>query len=956
MNQDEAWVQYTEYLKPLTGKLLRFLKLDKSYRDGRGNWLFYQDAEGNMRRVLDATGGYGANLLGHKHPEIMDAIPALLAALPPNHLQGSVSEWSAMLASELSNRLSAETGAGPWVCTLANSGAEAVEAALKYALLHHKECVKKKILALNCHFNSLRKQLENQERGKRSCLLSDIKRAFNEFRLPESLSRDLCQAQTIDQVVDRLDRYNKKTLSAPPVFLSVAGGFHGKTLGALMVTSNPVFRNPFFLDNQNIRTRFIERNDLADIQIALNDVRSVIYFMEMKNGIPSISIKEINKIAACILEPIQGEGGIHLLEKGFVKTLREEADRRGFLLIFDEIQAGLYRTGLLSSGSHLGIGADLYCFSKALGGGFAKISALLAKKNKYIEKFGYLHSSTFSEDAFSSAIASRVLKLLQPSTVGNGMKVAELLQRKLFDLQERFPAVIKEIRGRGFLIGVEFQPTTRNTCYEFKFFCDLRLLGYLFSSALLHHAHLRISPALSSPLTLRLELSLFTTDSEIEHICKGLEGLCQAVARLDMTFFFGHLFPGYRIGPAHRIPEGIIKYEKGSRQASVFLSHVIHSEDTKKIFHALQNVPSDVIEQNFKDIFELVEFEVYFSGHLKGTNGAEVDTVVLSLPVPSAVIHDLYKSDRSHLLAEKIQNAVRYAGELGANTVGLGQFTSIVTKNGLALDPQGMNLTTGNAYTVALMIEAGLRLAEEKKIQLRHAHIGFVGAAGNVVSIAASIFANYCCKVSLFYHTPVERSKKLCQMLMGFLQDITRSRSKKGCTQTLAELLRCQVPAGPKDLAGFLRRPEVQDVLKVETDLQHLRHCDLVMTGTNSSKTLIEPGFLKKNAVIIDAGVPGDVPARLVKLRPDISVIKGGIARMPQTDRKPCAIVLPSFPLQEGQAFACMSETFSIGLSPGEKVYHVGSLSKEVVERAKGIADSVGFQLSHYKEIKTFDF
>jgi hypothetical protein len=77
---------------------------------------------------------------------------------------------------------------------------------------------------------------------------------------------------------------------------------------------------------------------------------------------------------------------------------------------------------------------------------------------------------------------------------------------------------------------------------------------------------------------------------------------------------------------------------------------------------------------------------------------------------------------------------------------------------------------------------------------------------------------------------------------------------------------------------------------------------------------------------------------------------------MPQPDDRLQAICLPSFPIQEGQAFACMSETFSIGLAAGKKVYHVGSLSKGVVTEARNLAAGAGFTLSQYKDISTFDY
>ena len=954
---------YTQFVKPLTGKLLGFLKLDKVYLDGKGNWLLYQEEQGSTRRALDLTGGYGANLLGHKNPEIIASIPDLLAELPPSHLQGSIGRWSGLLARELSDRLTEETGAGPWVCTPANSGAEAVEAALKLALLVHRESIKKKSFGLNTHFNSLRKHLEESDRIREEELLDEIRRTCKNGVFRDGFSARIERVSRFDEAIDLLEQQNRQVLFSPPYLLALEGGFHGKTLGALQVTSNPFFRDDFFLDDRNSRTLFIRRNDRGDIVRALNSTRTLVCSPELRNGRVSFHLKEINKVAACILEPIQGEGGIHPVEEGFIRCLREEADRRGFLLIFDEIQAGLYRTGTLSSGSPSGVAADLYCFSKALGGGVAKVAAMLARREGYPERFSLLHTSTFAEDSFSSAVACKVLAMLRPEVVEDGMAVAAMLKRELEELQAGYPSVLKEVRGRGFLLGLEFHSSIRHSCYELKFFCDAGLIGYLFSSGLLQHEGIRVSPTLSSPLTLRLEPSLFTSPEEVQHIRRGLERLCRAISDLDMEYFFGHLFPGCRIGRPHRIPEGVIQYEKGSGPSAVFLSHVIQAEDLKKVFHALEDVPSEVLERHLRDLFELLDFEVYFHGRLKGRNGREVDAFILSLPAPSGVIREVHRSDRSHLLCDKVQTALQYAKEdLGAGTVGLGQFTSIVTRNGLCLESTGLNLTTGNAYTVALMIEATLKLAGEKKIAMEGAHIGFVGAAGNIVSVAASILAAHCRKVSFFYHTPLLQSRKLVSVIAAFLREMGSAKPGPDCAATISHLLAGRDFGGQEDLLSFLCHPELQEVLTVETDLTGLCRCDIVLTGTNATRPVIEPSYLKEGAVVVDVGVPGDVPALMREIRPDVMVIQGGIARMPQPEGRPQTIVLPSLPLKEGQAFGCMSETFSIGLANGHRianghrVYHVGPLSKEVVERARAIAERAGFELCDYKEVKTFDF
>jgi len=138
------------------------------------------------------------------------------------------------------------------------------------------------------------------------------------------------------------------------------------------------------------------------------------------------------------------------------------------------------------------------------------------------------------------------------------------------------------------------------------------------------------------------------------------------------------------------------------------------------------------------------------------------------------------KEGKAELLIEKIQQAIIDAKNMGATTVGLGQFTSIISNNGLALDSCGINLTTGNAYTVGLGVQAALKVCKETLGTDENLSIGCVGAAGNIVSVATSLLADNARKITLIYHTPFEESSKMQRAFNRLVEEIVRSQS--GCS------------------------------------------------------------------------------------------------------------------------------------------------------------------------------
>lgn len=204
--------------------------------------------------------------------------------------------------------------------------------------------------------------------------------------------------------------------------------FHGRTLATLAATGQEKFHVPF----KPLQEKFV--------------------FAEF-NNIDSVK-KLINKnTVAVMIELVQGEGGINIADKKFVKDLRKLCDDKNLLLICDEVQCGMARTGKTFAWQHYGIKPDIFTLAKALANGLP-LGAVVADK-KVAEVFNYGdHGSTFGGNPVSCAAAAATLKLITPKLLKDVSDKAKYFVKKLNELKKKF-SCIKEIRNMGLLVGVE---------------------------------------------------------------------------------------------------------------------------------------------------------------------------------------------------------------------------------------------------------------------------------------------------------------------------------------------------------------------------------------------------------------------------------------------------------------------------------------------------------------------
>ncbi len=326
-----------------------FARIDLAFERGEGAWLIATNGE----RYLDFTSGVAVNALGHAHPHLVAALQEQATKL-----------WhmSNLFKSPDGERLAArlcEQSFADFVF-FANSGAEAMECAIKVTRKHH---------AAKGH--------------------------------PE--------------------RYRIVTFE---------GAFHGRTLATLAATGSEKY-----LDG------FGPPMDGFD-QVSLGDLDAV------KKAVGP-------NTAGILIEPLQGEGGVRSPPPAFFKALRQLCDEKGLLLVFDEVQTGMGRTGELFAHRRLGVAPDVMSLAKALGGGFP-IGACLATADAAAGMTPGSHGSTFGGNPLAVAAANAVLDvMLKPGFFEHVQKMSLLLKQKLASAVDRHPGVISEVRGEGLLIGVK---------------------------------------------------------------------------------------------------------------------------------------------------------------------------------------------------------------------------------------------------------------------------------------------------------------------------------------------------------------------------------------------------------------------------------------------------------------------------------------------------------------------
>jgi acetylornithine/succinyldiaminopimelate/putrescine aminotransferase/predicted amino acid dehydrogenase len=677
-------------------------------------------------------------------------------------------------------------------------------------------------------------------------------------------------------------------------FIALEGAFHGQTLGALQLTADPQFRDEF------------ELSGLRVLRVALNDIDQL-----------ERAFADAPPLAGFMFEPIQGEGGVRPVTPAFARRAAQLCAERNTPLIADECQTGVGRTGTFLACEQLGVEPDYVVLSKALGGGLAKISALLIRRQRYADDFDLKHTSTYADDDYSSALALETLRLVDEELLASCRTKGDKLLRGLRDLAAAYPDIIADVRGSGLMIGVEFRPPSRSPSFVLRYLASQEDLPWVVAGYLLHVHRLRVAPTLGHGLTLRLEPSALIDDDDLTRVVAAIEDVCTRLQCHDALALTRHV--SERSGSSHE--PGFVRTEArfcayddhrfrqrddkwpGARVAWLF--HLVDTDDLARLDQQFIRLTSERRER-FLDQFAGLAGPIVMSVvDVESLTGERVRLYPILLPFTSAWVKRLMDQRRFDVPRMLVQQGVDLAASLGCTIVSLGQYTSIVTRNGTWLSPRGMGLTTGNSFSIALACDAVQRARAD-----RHGHTGrptlaVVGATGNIGRTCAEILAPRFSRVILF------------------------GSRRPGSEARLIELAD-RIPGAD-----------------VSMDPAVIRDADVVVSAINGVDAPLGPSHFARDAIVCDLSIPASIHPGTAAVRPDLHIVAGGVARLPFEED----LEIVGFPLPAGQIYGCAAEAILLGLEGLRGVQFTGPLSPDHVRQVRQIADRHGFGLADVRRV-----
>ena len=719
--------------------------------------------------------------------------------------------------------------------------------------------------------------------------------------------------------------------------LSTINSFHGKTLGALSATGNEHYQKGFGAPTDGF------------CHIPYGDVGALERYL----------VDSAHDTAAFIVEPIQGEGGIVEAPAGYLRQVQELCEKHDVLTIFDEIQTGLGRTGTMFACEQEGVTPDVLVIAKALGGGLVPIGATLCKERVYTEDFGLKHSSTFAGNSLGCRVGLAVLDRL---TRDNGLLLQEVkrkgakLQAGLEEIAQRHPAIIKVIRGRGLMLGIEFVNSKKSYPHSLLgVMAEQELLTPMVSSYLLNVERVRVAPTLNGASVIRIEPALIINDQQIEEVISAVERTATMLERKDTAAFLGHLIGYSALG----LPEESVEFREASEvkpQANdgrfAFLVHPIDLNNYSEFDESLVALSAEQLEDLSSRWNDLVEPFVVSSSQITDHKGRSAYGDFICVPKTA----DQLLADPARAL-EEISSAVQLAVDRGAKIVGLGAYTSVVTQGGRQLLPYSdVALTTGNSYTVVSGVEAVVAAAKHLGMELGAA-TGLIVGAGGAIGKALAVLLSEEVHRLILVGNPLRPEKSVHRMLKVVVE-ILRHLKNLG-----AEGHSFVAGSLGAYIGGLQDFPSSDDPLSVWLDYarnlldkgapititvdreKYLSEADVVIVATSSLERLITPDSLKRGAVVCDMSRPSNVSEGVLAQRPDVLVIDGGIISMPNSPDLGW-----NFGFEKGTGFACMSETIMLAL---EKHYEHTSLGADLnlkqLSMMRELAHKQGFSLAGFR-------
>lgn len=696
-------------------------------------------------------------------------------------------------------------------------------------------------------------------------------------------------AESVEAAIKLVRAATRRTL-----VVSTGGAFHGKTLGALSATGRPSYQAPFGAPAHGFTT--VPFGSVAALR--------------------RVFAERGPDIAGFLVEPIQGEGGIVPAPPGYLAQARALCTAHGAKLVFDEVQTGLGRTGRMFAAEHTGVRPDVLTLAKALGGGIVPAGAVLYGADCLTEDFSLRHTSTFGGNALCARVGLATVDLLSAddqSLVRAAARRGALLRAGLVELRRRHPSLVVDVRGAGLLLGVELtaDPDAFRGQGLFRSLAHAEGLAAYLCGFLLREAGVRVAPAYFAARVLRVEPPLTVSEDECATFLAALGAALDLIAAGDSHRFFAHLHeppPPPPTRTAERLPpaDDRIAPPKAGEPRWAFLGHPTDVASYRSFDPALCRSGEEVraLFARMRRSRSLDGPAALFVGACRvvADTGESTHGELFALPHDARALLDLPTARAADLIGRAVAEAARR----GAQLVGLGAYTSIVTANATLLGDLPVPVTTGNAYTAASACDGVTEVALRRGLDLSSATCAVLGAPGAIGRAMTLLLA--------------ERVGRL--VLVG---------NPRGGRRTTARLA-----ALADEIAVRLPRPDTT----VDAE-SALAAADLVVAATSTPDLLVRPAAIRHGAIVCDVSQPANVSPELAARRPDVAVFAGGLVVLPGGRALGLSTGLPT-----GVTYACTAETMILACLRGAPVTSFGDrLGADLVARLSAEGRRLGFRL-----------
>ncbi|WP_432719543.1 aminotransferase class III-fold pyridoxal phosphate-dependent enzyme [Jeongeupia wiesaeckerbachi] len=719
------------------------------------------------------------------------------------------------------------------------------------------------------------------------------------------------------------------------VIISLRLGFHGKTNGALTITGNPVYSEPFLVDSaQSVK---IDPEDIEQLERAFAE----------------------HDVAGFIFEPVLGEGGMQPLSATYIQRAAALCKQHGAMLIADEIQTGLGRLGEFFSIKRIpDVRPDILCLSKALGGGLVPIGATLCTKGAWTEAFGMYHSSTFANNQVACRVALATLAKLKENdcaVMRHVDSISDYLDQALDTLVEQYPDVFCHHQGAGLMHSLRLKPFCGAESY---FLAHASIQGYLvplICGYLVNVAKIIVAPLFNRQDLLRIEPSLIIEREHIDRLIRALEECALLIRNKQFSSLFAYVVGrqpeeiSYSCKPVIELPKEV-SYEAqlGAHPERLgSFAFLIHPTSAEDLLNIMPRSIIDLDESHKREFQQWMaswfsrRFEpapVFHAPRIASKLGGYVEGWLIACPLPPERMIRLPKQQRMKLL----QQYVEAAKSVNADIIGLGAFTSIISRGGMDIVDAGVPITTGNSFTAIASAESLHKALVATGKQASTTRIAVVGAAGSVGRLAAIHMASHYASLILVGNSANAQALDQLSEIAGEIYAQALLQMQQHARSGLAEYLRHHLQDRQSVIARcnqlLLRdgAPDYQTVrqlveanlpgtapIEVSVNIEYaMRNAHGVLSATSAGHSFIEPAWLRQSAVVCDAARPPDLKDCVRDERPDVLVFEGGVVRFVEPYRFGRANILGFDPTLN---LACLSETVALSMSGVKQSYSLGN-------------------------------